>query len=232
MVSRRWLFTLTMCFSPTAYLSCAFSLLLLFFRAQQFLNSFVRVPLVPFIQTGLVPSWSLPDYCTLPVEGRVKKNSGAVSTFHARFERAVGSSRAIVFFSFSFVFFVVVVVWIFIASEYWRALLKFKTQSLSDCSGSFVFAESVFFSLGWKTSFFFLKVMANLSYYLSVLIGPSLHRSPTEKNKTKQNNGISVRNSRRRLSQKGCVQLDHNFCLWAGNLVWSLLRCFVFFFII
>ena len=104
MVSRRWLFTLTMCFSPTAYLSCAFSLLLLFFRAQQFLNLFVRVPLVPFIQTRLVPSWSLPDYCTLPVEGRVKKNSGVVSTFHARFERAVGSSRAIVFFFFLFCF--------------------------------------------------------------------------------------------------------------------------------
>ena len=81
MVSRRWLFTLTMCFSPTAYLSCAFSLLLLFFRAQQFLNSFVRVPLVPFIQTRLVPSWSLPDYCTLPVEGRVKKTPGPYQHF-------------------------------------------------------------------------------------------------------------------------------------------------------
>ena len=231
MVSRRWLFTLTMCFSPTAYLSCAFSLLLLFFRAQQFLNSFVRGPLVPFIQTRLVPSWSLPDYCTLPVEGRVKKTPGPYQHFTRDLNARSARHVQLFFFSFSFVFFVVVVVWIFIASEYWRALLKFKTQSLSDCSGSFVFAESVFFSLGWKTSFFFLKVMANLSYYLSVLIGPSLHRSPTEK-KTKQNNGISVRNSRRRLSQKGCVQLDHNFCLWAGNLVWSLLRCFFFFFII
>ena len=226
MVSRRWLFTLTMCFSPTAYLSCAFSLLLLFFRAQQFLNLFVRVPLVPFIQTRLVPSWSLPDYCTLPVEGRVKKTPGPYQHF-TRDLNARSARHVQLFFFLSLLFSSL--------SSSCGSLSHLNTGALYWNSKRRVWAivlgrscsPSPFSSLSdEKHLFFFLKSWQTCHIIcLSSLVHPFIE---AQQKKTKQNNGISVRNSRRRLSQKGCVQLDHNFCLWAGNLVWSLLRCFVF----